>query len=442
MRRWIKMGKSQDLYKKAKLLMPGGTQLLSKRPEMFLPDFWPAYYDRADGCEVWDLDNNRYIDMSYMGIGACILGYADDDVNKAVKSAVDKGSASTLNAPEEIDLAELLIEIHPWAEMVRYARTGGEALAIAVRIARAKAGRDTVLFCGYHGWHDWYLSANLADETSLDGHLLPGLNPLGVPRALKGTSYPFRYNDTENFLKLLNEHKDKVGVVVLESIRSDYPEKEFVETIMQITEDFGIVLIIDEVSAGWRLNVGGAHLLFNMEPDIAVFAKGISNGYPMAAIIGKKEVMEVAQDTFISSTSWTDRLGPTAALATIRKLKENDVPQHLIRIGKKVQDGWKFFASKHNIDIEVSGIYPLGHFLFNCENPLVLKTLFTQLMLEKGFLATTSFYSSYAHKDEHVNKYLDAVDEVFDTLAEAITKNNPEKYLKGPVCHSGFARLT
>ena len=436
------MGKSQSLYKKAKKIIPGGTQLLSKRPEMFLPELWPAYYDRNKGCEVWDLDGNRYIDMSYMGIGACILGYADTDVNDAVKLAVDKGSMSTLNAPEEVELAELLIELHPWAESVRYAKTGGEAMAIAVRIARAKTKKDIVLFCGYHGWHDWYLSANLADDKSLDGHLISGLNPLGVPRVLKGTAYPFNYNDTEGFLNLVKKYKDGIGTVVLECIRSDPPEKKFVETITQVTKDLGIILIVDEVSSGWRLNVGGAHLLFSIEPDIAVFAKGISNGYPMAAIIGKKETMDIAQDTFISSTYWTDRIGPVAALATIRKLRDNNVPQHLNYIGKKVQNGWEILASKHGISIDVSGIYPIGHFEFKHDNPLVLKTLFTQLMLDKGFLASTAFYASYAHEIEHVTKYLDAVDETFAFIAKSISEGDPEKHLKEAMCHSGFKRLT
>lgn len=436
------MGKSQELYKKAKKIIPGGTQLLSKRPEMFLPELWPAYYDRAKGCEVWDMDGIRYEDMSYMGLGSCILGYADDDVNKAVKSVIDKGNMCTLNAPEEVELAELLIKLHPWAEMVRYARTGGEAMAIAVRIARAKTQKDTVLFCGYHGWQDWYLSANLADEKSLDGHLLPGLNPLGVPRTLNGSSYPFNYNDTDGFLKLIDEHKDEAGVVVMESIRNYPPEKEFIETIRRVTDDIGMVLIVDEITAGMRMNLGGAHLLFDLKPDIAVFAKGISNGYPMAAIIGKQDVMQVAQDTFISSTYWTERIGPTAALATIRKMKEKNVPQHLISIGKKVKEGWKSLASRHDIDIDVSGIDPLGHFDFKYENPLVLKTLFTQLMLERGFLASTAFYASYAHKEEHIEKYLRVADSVFGFISKAIKEGKPEKYLKGPVCHAGFKRLT
>jgi len=435
------MGLSQDLYKKAKKLIPGGTQLLSKRPEMFLPDFWTAYYEKAKGCRVWDLDGNKYTDMSYMGIGACILGYADKDVDSAVKTAVDKGSMCTLNCPEEVELAELLCKLHPWAEMVRYARTGGEAMAIAVRIARAKTGKDLILFCGYHGWHDWYLSANLADNKALDGHLLPGLKPKGVPRVLKNSAIPFNYNDIKGFLNLVDKYKNKIGTVVMEPLRNYYPEKGFLETIREMTEKLKIVLIFDEITSGWRLNLGGAHLKFGVNPDIAVFGKGISNGYPMAAIIGKSEVMEVAQETFISSTYWTERIGPVAALATIRKLKERDVPSHLINIGKKIQNGWRESAEKNRLKISVSGIYPLGHFSFNYEDPLILKTLFTQLMLERGFLATDSFYASYAHREKNVEKYLEVVDEVFEFIARAIKENKVKKYLKGPICHSGFRRL-
>ena len=435
------MGKSQELYKKAKKLIPGGTQLLSKRPEMFLPDLWPAYYKKASGCDVWDLDGKRYTDMSYMGIGSCILGYADKDVNRAVKKAIDNGSMSTLNSPEEVELAELLTKIHPWADMVRYARSGGEAMSIAVRIARAASRKDVVLFCGYHGWHDWYLSANLSSNKALDGHLLPGLNPAGVPRYLKGTSYPFKYNDSGELLKLADRLKGRIGAVVLESIRNDYPEKGFIDAINKITGKERAALIVDEITAGFRLNSGGAHLLFNIEPDIAVFAKGMSNGFPMAAIIGKRDIMEKAQDTFVSSTYWTERIGPVAALATIRKMKNNAVPEHLIRVGKKIREGWMDLARKRGIEIEVGGIYPLGHFSFKHSKSLILKTLFTQLMLERGFLASTAFYASYAHKNAHVKGYMAAAGESFDIIERAIKSNIPEKYLKGPVCHSGFKRL-
>jgi len=436
------MGISQDLYKKAKRLIPGGTQLLSKRPEMLLPDLWPAYYSKARGCEVWDLDGKKYIDASLMGVGSCILGYADRDVNKAVKSAVDNGSMCTLNVPEEVKLARLLTRLHPWARMVRFARSGGEAVTIAVRIARAYTGRDIVLFCGYHGWHDWYLSANLASNKALDGHLLPGLSPRGVPRNLKGMSHPFKHNDTESFLALTKKYKNKIGVIILESIRNDYPDKNFVRAVVETAKKLKAVLIVDEITAGFRLNIGGAHLLFNLKPDIAVFAKGMSNGFPMSAIIGRKEIMQVAQDTFISSTYWTERIGPAAAIAAIEKMKKNNVPQYLIKIGRKIKEGWRTLAAKHNIKIEIGGMDPLPHFSFRHKNPLVLKTLFTQLMLERGFLANTSFYASYAHKEKHIKMYLKAVDEVFCFISKTIKADNPGKYLKGPVCHSGFKRLT
>ena len=184
--------RGQALYGKARSLLPGGSQLLSKRPEQFAPGLWPPYYERAVGCTLWDLDGNRYTDMTSMGIGSCILGYACPEVNEAVRRAVDAGSMTTLNCAEEVELAELLLELHPWAAKVRYARTGGEIMSVAVRIARASTGRDQIAFCGYHGWHDWYLAANLADNSTLDEHLLPGLSPKGVPRV---TSYSTQIAD-------------------------------------------------------------------------------------------------------------------------------------------------------------------------------------------------------------------------------------------------------
>jgi len=436
------MGNSQELYIKAKGLIPGGTQLLSKRPEMHLPEFWPAYYEKAKGCEIWDLDGNRYIDMSYMGIGSCILGYADSDVNAAVKNAVDQGSMTTLNCPEEIELAQLLCELHPWAAMARYARTGGEAMAIAVRISRAKTKKDVILFCGYHGWHDWYLAANLADNAALDGHLLDGLNPNGVPRGLKGTSFPFRYNDKEAFLSLIAKHKGNIAAVVMEPMRNNEPAKDFLNLIRETTQKEKIVLVFDEITAGWRLNNGGAHLKFGVHPDIAVFGKGMSNGYPMAAVIGQRNIMETAQETFISSTYWTERIGPAAAIATINKIRKHNVIGHLIATGEKIQEAWRLLAREYSLDIEVSGMPSLCHFSFKGPDSLALKTLFTQMMLEKGFLATTAFYASYAHKPKMVEDYLKAVDEIFGYISKILKGSNIKKHLHGPVCHSGFKRLT
>ena len=283
---------TERLYRKAKRIIPGGTQLLSKRPEMFMPDGWPAYYKKAKGCEVWDLDGNRFTDMSHMGVGSCILGYADSDVNNAVKKAINNGTMSTLNCPEEVELAEKLCSIHRWADMVRYARTGGEATTIALRIARAKTSKDMILFCGYHGWHDWYLAANITNSGALRPHLLPGLHPAGVPMGLKKTAIPFEYNNIDKFRNLINKYRGRIAAVIMEPIRNYYPEKNFLETIRKVTKKEGIVLIFDEITAAWRLNIGGAHLKFKVYPDISVFAKAMSNGYPMAAIIGRKSVLD------------------------------------------------------------------------------------------------------------------------------------------------------
>jgi glutamate-1-semialdehyde 2,1-aminomutase len=409
---------------------------------MFLPEQWPSYYARASGVEVWDLDGRKFVDMSYNGIGACVLGAADPDVDDAAVRAIRSGSMATLNAPEEVALADRLCELHPWAEMVRYARTGGEAMAMAVRIARARTGRDRIAFCGYHGWHDWYLAANLANERALDGHLLPGLEPAGVPRGLIGTALPFYYNSIEGLEAIVTKHREELAAIVMEPIRDREPAPGFLEQVRAIATDVGAVLVFDEITAGFRLCTGGAHLVYGVKPDIAVFAKAISNGYPMAALIGVGDVMQAAQRTFISSTYWTDRIGPAAALATIEKHQRCEVAKHLIRIGASVQSGWRTAAKRAGIEIEISGIAPLGHFSFTGNYKQAAQTLFTQYMLEQGFLATGGFYATYAHRDEHVQSYLKAVEQVFAAIANALEKNTVATQLKGPVAHTGFSRLT
>jgi glutamate-1-semialdehyde 2,1-aminomutase len=435
------MGKSQQLYERAKQLIPGGTQLLSKRPEMHLPGLWPSYYSKASGCKVWDLDDKEYYDLSYMGIGSCILGYADPDVDNAVIQAIKKGVMNTLNAPEEVELAEVLLKIHPWADMVRYTRTGGEAMTVAVRIARSYSGKGKVLFCGYHGWHDWYLSSNLVQRDALQGHLLSGLSPTGIPDGLRGVSFPFMYNDTQQFLKLIETHKNQVGAIVLESVRNFDPTPEFLQTIREVCTRENIPLVVDEISAGFRNTVGGAHLAINLEPDLAVFAKAISNGYAMAAIIGKKNMMQAAQQSFISSTYWTERTGPAAALATIDKFIKTNTPAHLSKIGSIIKAGWKSNAEKHQLKIKVYGLPVLCGFSFDYPNPLELKTLFTQEMLAKGFLASTAYYGSLAHTEGIANQYLQAVDQTFAFIAQKIKDNKVKESLHGEVCHSGFQRL-
>lgn len=433
--------KSQSLQAKAKQRIPGMTQLLSKRPDQFSFGVWPAYYSKAKGVEVWDLDGNKYIDMSIGGIGANVLGYADDDVNAAVIKAIADGSSSSLNCPEEVELADLLCELHPWADRVRYARTGGESMAIAVRIARAYTGRDKVAFCGYHGWHDWYLAANLGTENALGEHLLSGLDPRGVPKGLTGTALPFRFNHIEELDEIVAQHGEDLAAIVMEPVRDDDPLPGFFDQVRALADRTGAVLVIDEISAGFRMNTGGAHLIYGIKPDIAVFSKALGNGFPIAAIVGKAHVMDAAQRTFISSTMWTERVGPVAALATIRKHRDLDVGTHLVSIGKQVQEGWASLAAKHGLKIHVGGMFPIGHFAFD-DDHLTLKALFVQLMLEKGFLATTAFYAMAAHRPEHVASYLAAVDDVFREIVKAKESGDAARRLKGQPATAGFKRLT
>jgi glutamate-1-semialdehyde 2,1-aminomutase len=298
-----------------------------------------------------------------------------------------------------------------------------------------------VAFCGYHGWHDWYLAANLAEERALDGHLLPGLDPVGVPRGLLDTALPFRYNHIEELKEIVSKFRGELAAIVMEPIRDHDPEPGFLNQIREIATQIGAVVIIDEVSAGFRLNTGGAHLILGIQPDIAVFAKAMSNGYPMAAVIGKGAVMQAAQSTFISSTYWTDRIGPAAALATIRKHKRCDVSRHLIRVGNLIQAGWRSAAERANLQLEVGGIAPLSHFAFPGDQTQAAKTLFIQLMLERGFLATTAFYATYAHQDQQIETYLDATQEAFAVVSEAQAKDTVMSMLRGPVAHTGFRRL-
>lgn len=436
----INYNSGYDQWNKAKKLIPGGTQLLSKRAEMFLPKLWPAYYKKAKGVEIWDLDDNKYTDMSIMGIGSCILGYSDDDVNKKVKEAIDLGNMATLCCPEEIELAELLLNHHNWADMVRYAKTGGEAMTIAVRIGRAYTKKDKIAFCGYHGWHDWYLSSNIDKEGNLNDHLLPGLKPLGVPKCLKGTALPFKYNHIEDLEKIIENNCD-IGVIVMEPVRHHEPEKGFLNKVKKIANEIGAVLIFDEITSGCRVNVMGAYEKYGVNPDIIVYGKAISNGHPMACIIGKENVMDIAQETFISSTYWTERVGCVASIATITKLKKNNVPNHLINIGNKIKKDWKELSKEHELDIEVMGIPPLATFKFNYENSLELHTLFTQEMLKREYLASKSIYVSYAHTEEIVEKYMEGVCDVFGTIKKGLEENKIRSLLEGPIAHTGFKRL-
>jgi len=432
-----------DLYAHGKQRMPGGTQLLSKRPEMFAPDQWPAYFREARGCEIWDMDGRHYYDFSINGVSACLLGYRDPDVTAAVTRRISLGSMSTLNPPEELELADRLCEIHPWAEQARFGRCGGETGVIAVRIARATTDRSVVAICGYHGWHDWYLAANLGDSDELRGHLLEGLSPIGVPRELRGTNFTFTYNNLDEFESILSEHGDRLAAVVMEPCRYHDPEPGFLEAVREGAHKHGALLIFDEVSIAWRLQHGGAHLRYGVYPDIAFFSKALGNGHPIGAVIGTKEAMAGAHTSFISSTQWTESVGPTAALATLEKLKRCKVTEHVAHIGSRVQQYWREHASKHGLPVDVDDSFPcLSHFAFEHELGDELRTLYTQLMLDRGLLAGVAFSPTLAHTDEIVDMFGEAIDEVFAEIADALEAGEVRQRLRGPVAHTGFQRLT
>jgi len=433
------MGTGQKLWKRAKQVIPGGNMLLSKRPEMFLPEQWPAYFSKAKGCRLWDLDGREYLDMSIMGIGTNILGYGHPEVDDAVRQTVSAGNMSTFNCPEEVYLAERLVELHPWADMARLARSGGEANAIAIRIARAATGRDQVAICGYHGWHDWYLAANLGDEGNLAGHLLPGLEPNGVPQNLRGSVLPFNYNNFPELERLVAANN--IGVIKMEVSRNMGPEEGYLEKVRQLATDKGIVLIFDECTSGFRETFGGLHKKYGVEPDMAMFGKALGNGYAITAVIGRREVMEAAQTTFISSTFWTERIGPSAALKTLEVMERLKSWDTITATGLQIRQNWQRLADKHGISISHWGLPALTGFSVTSPNALAYKTLITQEMLAKGYLAGNSVYVCTEHTPEVVQGFFDELDPVFALIRECEDGRDVAGLLKGPVCHAGFKRL-
>ncbi|MCX7970260.1 MAG: aminotransferase class III-fold pyridoxal phosphate-dependent enzyme [Negativicutes bacterium] len=436
--------KTAGYYQKGREMIPGGGQLLSKRPEMFLPGRWPAYYKSARGVKVIDLDGREYVDMGMMGIGACVLGYADPDVDQAAKAAIDGGVQCTLNPPEEVELAELLCELHPWAEMARFTRSGGEAMAVAVRIARAATGRDKVAFCGYHGWSDWYLAANLnLGEDGLGDLLMPGLPPRGVPRGLAGSAHPFHYNNLAELEGIIDrEGRERIAAIILEPQRGHDPAPGFLPAVRKIATRIGAVLIFDEITTGFRASTGGIHLLHQVDPDLAVFAKAMANGYAMAAVIGRRSVMDWAQATFISSTNWTERIGPAAALATIKKLITTRACEHIAAIGERWREIMRRCGSDNSFDLTFDGLPALSHFAFADDDQLLVMSVFTRLMLERGWLTGSQFKPSLAHDGRVVDRYAEACSGVMRQLGEIRDRGQLEQVLDGPPARRGFYRLT
>ena len=436
-----KMSNTMKLWKRAKVIIPGGNHLLSKRPEQFAPNLWPAYYSKAKGYEIWDLEDKKYKDISMMGVGTNILGYSNSEVDEAVITNIKKGNMSTLNNPEEVQLAEKLLEMNEWADMVRFARTGGEANAIAIRIARAASAKSKVAICGYHGWHDWYLSANLQSQENLGNHHLKGFYTAGVPKELEGTTLTFRYNHIEELEKIINEND--IGVIKMEVMRNEVPKNGFLEKVRDLATTNNIVLIFDECTSGFRETFGGLHKKYNVTPDMAIYGKALGNGYAITSVVGKKEIMDYVQNTFISSTFWTERAGPSAALKTLEIMEREKSWEYICELGEYINSGWAKAAENNNLDIKIFGLSSITKYILQTNNDFIkYKTLITQEMLKKGYLATNAAYVSFAHDKKLIDEYIENLNEVFLLINKCEQGDlNIDTLLESNVCHSEFTRL-
>ena len=431
----------QKTWIRAKSVIPGGNMFLSKRPEFYLKHKWPTYFQKAKGCFVWDLDGNKFLDMSMMGIGTNILGYGNKKVDNAVKKVVNLGNLSTLNCKEEVLLSEKLIEIHPWADMCKLTRSGGEANSVAIRIARSFTKRHKIAVCGYHGWHDWYLAANLKKTNKLDNHLMKGINPNGVPKELAGTIYTFNYNDFTELKKIIKNDKN-VGIIKMEVSRNYLPKNNFLKKIRSLCDEKKIILIFDECTSGFRQTFGGLHKLYNVAPDMAIFGKAIGNGYAINAIIGKKEIMLKADNTFLSSTFWSERIGPTAALATLEEMKKNKTWKLITEKGYYIRNEWKKIAKANNIKLKIFGIPAISSFIIDSKNNLKYRTLISQELLKDNILATNTIYLCTKHEKKYMNKYLKSLKRVFSLIRACEKKTmNIDEILNSTESKSFFQRL-
>ncbi len=436
----IKLNSGQLKWIEAKKYIAGGNMLFSKRPDRFLPERWPAYFHKAKGCHVYDLDKNKYIDMTIMGVGTNILGYANKQIDNAVSTRIKKGNMTTLNCIEEVELAKKLIDIHPWADKVRFARSGGEANSIAIRLARASTKKHNVAFCGYHGWHDWYLAANLKSKKNLDSHLLEGLKIGGVNKGLKNSIFPFKYNDFEGLKKIVNKHK--IGIIKMEVVRDILPKKNFLKKVRKLADNKKIILIFDECTSGFRECFGGIHKKFNVNPDMLMLGKAMGNGYPITAVLGNKNTMSSINKTFISSTFWTESSGPTAAVKTLEIMEKTKSWDYITNLGGYIKEGWKKLSKKHNLNININGINSLCKFNFTSKNNEKYKTFITQEMLKKKILATNTVYVSVAHNKSILKKYFIELDKIFKVISQCENQDDDIfKYLISPIAETDFARL-
>ncbi|MBI3959850.1 MAG: aminotransferase class III-fold pyridoxal phosphate-dependent enzyme [Chloroflexi bacterium] len=434
--------RSQELYQRAGELIPGWTQLISRRADQFARGVSPIYAQRAKGSRFIDVDENEYVDW-VNAVGAIILGHADEVVDNAVKEQIDRGSLYTLNSPLEIELAEELCSTIPSAQMVRYTKGGGEACAVAARIARGTTGRDKILICGYHGWHDWYQAANYGVDPESGEFPFAGIEPIGVPHALAGSVIPFVYGNLEMLEALLQEHAGDVAAIMMEPARSELPPADYLEGVKALAQEYEVVLIFDEVSCGWRQAIGGIQSIVGVTPDMTVIAKAMSNGYPMGAVVGSRGVMAPAARMFISSSYWSDNIGLVASLTTIRELKRRDSETRLRQIGEKLRAALNRAIAASGLAGKCAGISANPYIALDLpagvDNRKV-STLFIQEMARRGVHTYISFKATLAHTDTDIAHTGAAATAAFKVIKTALDEDKLDGLLVADVKKEPFRR--
>jgi glutamate-1-semialdehyde-2,1-aminomutase len=408
------------LLERARRVLPGITQTYSKAPDQQVEGVYPVFLDRGEGCRVWDLDGNAYIDYP-CALGPMVLGYGDPAVNAAVTERVAAGPCFSLGHSLEVEVAELLVEMVPGAEMVRFLKTGSEATTAAVRLARAATGREQVAMCGYHGWHDWAI-----------GHTTRNA---GVPRAVRDLTHQWTYNDLDSLRQVLAAHPGEVAAVIMEPVGVEAPAPGFLEGVRALAHEHGALLVFDEVITGFRLAPGGAQEYFGVIPDLAAFGKAMANGYPLAAVTGRAEVMDLVTSTvFVSSTFGGDTVSLAAALATMRAIERGGVIEHLWRQGGRLLEGFNALADEHRVPARMIGLAPRRVIAFEAAGGADangLKGLVWQECLDRGVLMGNANFVSVAHDDDAVDATLDAFDRALAAVGAAVRRGEVASRLRG-----------
>jgi len=435
--------RSLEIYNRAGGFIPGWTQLISRRASQFANGISPIYAQRAKGSRFIDVDGNEYIDW-VSAVGAIILGHADDVVDNAVKEQIDRGSLYSLNSPLEVELAEELINTIPSAEMVRYTKGGGEACAVAIRIARGTTGMDKVLFCGYHGWHDWYQAANYLVDPESGEFPFAGIEPIGVPKVLAGTVVPFRYGDLAMLEGLLEAHQGEVAAIMMEPVRSELPKPGYLEGVKALARTHDVILIFDEVSCGWRLSICGAQKYLGVIPDMTVVAKAMSNGYPMGAVVGSRDVMGPASRMFISSSYWSDNIGLAAALTTIRELKRRDSETRFKEIGERFRSAMNDAIATAGLSGACTGLHTHPAVTLDLPDETLrpkVTTLFIQEMSRRGIHCYMSFKPTLAHTDEDIRLTAEAATQALAVIKSGLDSGDVDSLLACDIKKEPFRRL-